>query len=87
MLQWLADWWDAIELWVAQLWFPIQFALVMLVLLPACFGVAWLVDRIVDRVSTFVAPRYRAEPELWGKEEHETDSDEQVAEADQKPTS
>lgn len=54
MLERLADWWNAVELWLAQLWFPFQIALVMVVLLPAAWAVAWLVDRGVDRVSAAV---------------------------------
>ncbi|MBP2474115.1 hypothetical protein JOF53_002987 [Crossiella equi] len=50
-MQWLVDSWDALGLWLAQLWFPFQFLLVMAVLLPLCWGVAWLIDRGVDQVS------------------------------------
>jgi hypothetical protein len=49
----LANWWDNAELWLAQLWFPLQFVLVIAVLGPLCLGVAWLIDRIVDRVGTW----------------------------------
>ncbi|GDY31431.1 hypothetical protein [Gandjariella thermophila] len=51
MLQAVLDWWDGVALWVAQIAFPLQFALVMLVLLPLCLGGAWLIDRVVDRAS------------------------------------
>ena len=71
VFDWLADTWDGIELWVAQLWFPVQFALVMVVLLPILRAVAWLIERVVDRLSAWLAPRYRAEPTLWGAEEIE----------------
>ncbi|MQA61330.1 MAG: hypothetical protein GEU86_07500 [Actinophytocola sp.] len=56
MLDGLSDWWDGVELWVVQLWFPLQFVVVMLVVVPACLGVAWLVDRAVDRVAARVRP-------------------------------
>ncbi|MBV9846069.1 MAG: hypothetical protein JOZ47_13485 [Kutzneria sp.] len=79
MLQWLADTWDAVELWVAQLWFPVQFALVMVVLLPVCLGVAWLIDRVVDRLSALLAPRYRAEPTLWGRDPEQQGDDNRAA--------
>lgn len=36
------------ELWLTQLPFPAQFALVMAVLLPLCLGVVVAVDRLVD---------------------------------------
>jgi hypothetical protein len=71
VFDWVANTWDGIELWVAQLWFPVQFALVMVVLLPILRAVAWLIERVVDRLSAWLAPRYRAEPTLWGIEEKE----------------
>lgn len=48
---WLANWWDGVDLWLSQLAFPFQFAIVIAVLAPVCFGVALLVDRVVDLVS------------------------------------
>ncbi|HEY0641713.1 MAG TPA: hypothetical protein VGD67_29140 [Pseudonocardiaceae bacterium] len=54
----LADWWDGVELWVTQLWFPFQVALVIVVLLPLCWGVARLIDEAVDRLAT-LRPRRR----------------------------
>ncbi|TCP54873.1 hypothetical protein EV191_10282 [Tamaricihabitans halophyticus] len=48
MLTWLRDWWDGIELWLTQLWYPFQLALVLVVLLPLCLVAAWLIDRAVD---------------------------------------
>jgi hypothetical protein len=54
----MVDWWDGVELWFTQLWFPFQVALVIAVLLPLCWAVALLIDRGVDRVSA-VLPRRR----------------------------
>ncbi|HEX3650276.1 MAG TPA: hypothetical protein VHV49_17750, partial [Pseudonocardiaceae bacterium] len=51
MFLWLANWWDGVDLWLSQLAFPFQFAIVIAVLAPVCFGVALLVDRVVDLVS------------------------------------
>lgn len=51
MFNGLADWWDGAELWLAQQWFPVQFVLVMVVLVPVCLGVAWLIDKLVDVVA------------------------------------
>lgn len=51
MFLWLANWWDGVDLWLSQLAFPFQFAIVVAVLAPVCFGVALLVDRVVDMVS------------------------------------
>lgn len=56
MLDALSDWWDGVELWVVQLWFPLQFVVVMLAVVPVCLGVAWLVDHAVDRVAARVRP-------------------------------
>lgn len=43
-------WWDAVELWVTQLAFPVQVLLVVLVVLPLCGSAAVILDRGVDRV-------------------------------------
>jgi elongation factor P--beta-lysine ligase len=48
VLRSVADWWDAVELWLTQLPFPFQVVLAALVLLPLCWGVAAGVDRAVD---------------------------------------
>jgi hypothetical protein len=58
-MQRLADWWDGFELWVTQLWFPFQVALVIVVLLPLCWGTARLIDYGVDRVSALLPRRRR----------------------------
>lgn len=55
MFDGVARWWDSFELWLAQQWFPVQFVLVMVVLVPLCLGLAWLIHRVVD----FVAERAR----------------------------
>jgi hypothetical protein len=47
----LTNWWDSAELWLAQAWFPVQFVLVMAVLVPVCLGVAWLIDKVVDKLA------------------------------------
>ncbi|WP_324187118.1 hypothetical protein [Actinokineospora alba] len=51
VLDGLSDWWNDVELWVIQLPFAAQFALVMAVLLPLCVVVAWAIDRVVDYAS------------------------------------
>lgn len=51
MFLWLANWWDGVDLWLSQLAFPFQFAIVIVVLAPVCFGVAVLVDRVVDVIG------------------------------------
>jgi hypothetical protein len=52
----LSDWWNGVELWVAGLAFPFQFALVMAVLAPVCMVVAYLIDRVVDHASALFGP-------------------------------
>lgn len=51
----VASWWAGVELWLTQLWLPIQVALLMAVLLPLCWVVATGIDRgvdlIVDRIG------------------------------------
>jgi hypothetical protein len=60
----LADWWNAVELWVLGLPFPFQFALVIAVLVPLCVMIAWLIDRIVDYASAWFGPSNEDEPPL-----------------------
>ncbi|GJF05791.1 hypothetical protein [Pseudonocardia sp. D17] len=48
----VADWWDAVELWVTQLAFPLQVVLAAVVVLPVCAGLAILVDRVSGVVET-----------------------------------
>jgi hypothetical protein len=38
-------WWDGVELWLTQLGLALQVSLVMLVLLPVCWGTARVLDR------------------------------------------
>ena len=71
MLRWLADWWNAVELWVLGLPFPFQFAVVMIVLLPVCVGLAWLIDRAVDYVSAALGPSHEDEPPVGSAPEDE----------------
>ncbi|WP_020660950.1 hypothetical protein [Amycolatopsis benzoatilytica] len=49
MFDGLANWWDGVELWLAQAWFPVQFALVMAVLVPLCLLAAWAIDKLVEQ--------------------------------------
>jgi hypothetical protein len=63
----LSDWWNGVELWIAGLPFPFQFALVIVVLVPLCLVVAWLIDRIVDHASAFFGPAEHPEPPLGVK--------------------
>jgi hypothetical protein len=41
-------WWDGVELWLTQLYLPLQFGLLMLVLLPVCWWAARVIDRAVE---------------------------------------
>ncbi|WP_232663010.1 hypothetical protein [Pseudonocardia sp. TRM90224] len=51
MVRAIADWWDAVELWLTQLPFPFQVLLATVVLIPLCWGVSAGVDRLLDVVS------------------------------------
>ncbi len=60
----LSDWWNGVELWVLGLPFPFQFALVVVLLVPVCLVVAWLIDRIVDHASALFGAVGEAEEPL-----------------------
>ena len=53
----VANWWDAVELWLTQLPFPLQVVLVVLVLVPSCWTAAAAVDRLVDVAASRFASR------------------------------
>lgn len=55
----IADWWDAVELWLTQLEFPFQVALAIVVGLPLCWLAAAGIDRLVDVVLDQVTSRRR----------------------------
>jgi hypothetical protein len=62
---WLANWWDNVDLWLSQLAFPFQFAIVIAVLAPVCVGLAWLIDHVVDLVpARFTRTREIKVPEV-----------------------
>ena len=56
MFNGLADWWDGVELWLAQAWFPVQFVLVMVVVVPLCLAAAWALDKLVGLFAHWLAP-------------------------------
>ncbi|MFE0023535.1 hypothetical protein [Amycolatopsis sp. NPDC059021] len=56
MFSGLADWWDGAELWLAQASFPVQFVLVMVVVVPLCLGAAWVIDKLVERFARRFGP-------------------------------
>jgi hypothetical protein len=53
----IADWWDAVELWLTQLAFPFQVALAIAIGLPLCWLAAAGIDRLVDVVIAAVNAR------------------------------
>ncbi len=69
MLDAIAQWWESIELWLAQLPFPLQFGLVMAVLLLAGLGAARLIDRLVDNASSRFNPPPSVEVEATSEVE------------------
>jgi hypothetical protein len=56
-------WWDGVELWLTQLGLALQVALLMLVLLPACWGAARLIDRVFGLAFDRLGPRYAGDAE------------------------
>jgi hypothetical protein len=64
----MADWWNGVELWVAGLAFPLQFALVVLFIGPLCVGLAWVIDRTVDHASTWFGPAPGDEEPIGGED-------------------
>ncbi|WP_199434933.1 hypothetical protein [Qaidamihabitans albus] len=48
MFDGVSGWWDGAELWLAQQWFPVQFVLVMAVLVPLSLLLGWVIHRVVD---------------------------------------
>ncbi|SDK71014.1 hypothetical protein SAMN04487820_111117 [Actinopolyspora mzabensis] len=63
--------WDGVESWLVLLPYPFQVALVLVVLVPLCWLVARLVDRIVDEISAKASRIRDAEPPLRSKESYE----------------
>ncbi len=61
MIRALADWWDAVELWLTQLPFGFQVLLAALVLVPLCWGTAVAVDHTVDAAAARIAARRAAQ--------------------------
>ncbi len=49
MLHAVATWWDGVELWLTQLDFAVQVVLVVAVVGPVCWGVAAVIDTVVER--------------------------------------
>ena len=45
----MAVWWDGVELWLTQLTFSVQVLLVVAVVGAACWGLAALIDVVVER--------------------------------------
>src|SRR3954447_22988751 len=78
----MPEWWTGVELWVAGLAFPLQFALVVVLIGPLCVGVAWVIDRTVDHASTWFGPSPEDEEPIGGSAvaENETTADEERAE-------
>ena len=56
MFNGLADWWDGVERRLAQAWFPVQFMLVMVVVVPLCLAAAWVLDKLVGLFARRLVP-------------------------------
>jgi hypothetical protein len=59
----VARWWDGVELWLTQLWLPLQIAFLIVVLLPMCWWAALLLDRGVDLAADWVRRRAAGDPD------------------------
>jgi hypothetical protein len=53
----VADWWDAVELWITQLPFGFQVLLAGVVVVPLCWAAAVGVDRLVDAAAARINAR------------------------------
>lgn len=62
--------WDGVESWLVMLPYPFQVTLVLAVLVPLCWLVARLVDRITDEVSAKLTRVRDAEPPLRRRESY-----------------
>ena len=60
MVRALADWWDAVELWLTQLSFVFQVLIAIVVVVPLCWAVAVGIDKAVDRAAALVEARMAA---------------------------
>ncbi len=69
----VSEWWNGVELWVLGLAFPLQFALVIVLLAPLCLVVAWAIDRIVDHASALFGPAPGEEEPLGAEPAAESD--------------
>lgn len=65
----LANWWDGAELWIAGLPFIPQVILVLAVMIPVCFGIAWVLDRTLSAVFSAVGRAEPVDPDL-GSDAH-----------------
>ena len=77
----MAEWWNGVELWVAGLAFPLQFALVVVFLGPLCVGVAWVIDRTVDHASTWFGRSPAEEAPISGEETVEKERTEDLVDS------
>jgi hypothetical protein len=56
-------WWDGVELWLTQRGFALQVAILMLVLLPVCWWVTRVIDRVFDLAFQRLGHRYAVDVE------------------------
>ncbi|GAB3298575.1 hypothetical protein [Parasphingorhabdus pacifica] len=62
MIEWLVEWWDGVELWLVRLPYPLLVTLVLAVLVPLCWGLAWILDRGIDWIGAKLTRVGDAEP-------------------------
>lgn len=61
-MEWLVEWWDGVELWLVQLPYPLLVTLVLAVLIPLAWGLAWFIDRGIDEIGAKLTRVGDAEP-------------------------
>ncbi|WP_179536266.1 hypothetical protein [Actinopolyspora biskrensis] len=62
--------WDGVASWLVMLPYPFQVTLVLAVLVPLCWLVARLVDRVTDEVAAKLTRVRDAEPPLRRRERY-----------------
>lgn len=61
-MTWLVEWWDGAELWLVRLPYPLLVTLVLAVLVPLCWALAWVIDRGIDELGARMTRFGDAEP-------------------------
>ncbi len=63
----IAGWWDGLELWVVGLPFIPQFIVVLAVMIPVSFAIAWVLERVLIGVLRLLGRDSKPEAQLSEK--------------------